>query len=87
MAAIVIERKAQNQFDIQIYRNEQELDDFLVDKKLSSFFYMKEISRNSILQIERYFKRMLTDDYFEKLQSDEDETLRIRRLYEIGARR
>jgi hypothetical protein len=87
MAAILIEHKANLLFEIYIYRNEQELDDFLQNKELSSFFVMSNISRNSVQQIERYFRRMLTKDYFLKLQQNPEETERIRRLYEIGARR
>lgn len=87
MAAILIEHKADLLFEIYIYRNEQELDDFLQNKELSSFFVMSNISRNSVQQIERYFRRMLTKDYFLKLQQNPEETERIRRLYEIGARR
>lgn len=87
MAAIVIVQKATDLFDIQIYRDEIELEDFLAKKDTSSFFCMKKISRNSMQQIERYFRRMLTEEYFIKLQEDPGEEIKIRRLYEIGARR
>lgn len=81
MAAIQIKLN-KNVFEIKVFRNEEDLTDVE-----SSDFVMRNITRNSMQQIERYFKRMLTVAYFEKLKTDENEEKRIRRLYEIGARR
>lgn len=81
MAAIQIKLN-KNVFEIKVFRNEEDLTDVE-----SSDFVMRNITRNSVRQIERYFKRMLTVAYFEKLKTDENEEKRIRRLYEIGARR
>lgn len=87
MAAILIIKSAVNSFEIQVFRTDEELDRTLLQFSDESVFHMKNISRNSIQQIERFFRRMLTEDYFGKLKKEPDEEMRIRRLYEIGARR
>jgi|GEM_PF-4923282 len=87
MAAILIVKSVTGSFEIQVFRTDQELEQAIFQFSDESVFYMKDISRNSIQQIERFFRRMLTEDYFEKLKTDPNEEIRIRRLYEIGARR
>lgn len=85
MAAIVIVEKDGN-FEIDIFRMDEELNSF-VSTINQTYFVMKDIPRNAVQQMERYFRRRLTSSYFEILLNDPNETTQIRRLYEIGARR
>lgn len=81
MSVIQIIRKFSNEFEIQVFRSENE-----VDKHPDSIL-IENIQRTALQQLERYFKRMLDDAYYEKLKNDATEIKRIRHLYEIGARR
>jgi len=86
MASILV-LKNNDEFEIYSFRSEEETMKKAAEILPENQFVLHELSRNSVQQIERYFRRMLTPEYFKKLQTEPAENERIRRLYEIGARR
>lgn len=81
MATIIISKKENHSFVIDVHREN------VVGEQNENTFYLYDIQRTAVQQIERYLKRMINEDYFNKLMTDKDESLKIKRLYEIGARR
>lgn len=87
MAAILVHQQGENNFEITMFRDNQALEEAILQLPTDEIFFMKDVERTAMRQIERFFKRRLDEHFFLQLKNDPEEEQKIRKLYEVRTMR
>ncbi len=86
--AIVIIQNTEGHFEVTSFRSEEEYTQWKLDHGETVIeVSIEDVSRGALIQIVRHINRLLTPAFVSKLKEDPEEKERIKKLYEIGARR